>query len=293
MDGQGAARECIVCGNTDGFSPFLSQTDRHPAYVRCRTCGLVFEHPQIPCDVNSAAYFFRHATEFSLATRFANFDCRFDHIARHTKAKKPRVLDVGTNDGVFLKYLASKGIEAVGIELNQKAVESGQRAYGVDIRDVPLEAIEDREAFDVVTFFNVLEHFDDPVAALAKVRKVTTSDATLALELPNIFTLQAKVFGGRWHHFQPTHRWFFNHATIAAFLRRHGFEVVHTSLVPKIVTLTRPVWLLGWVLGVFKILKRCHVDITADGRMFKFFDQRRVRINIGDYLFVVARKVSA
>lgn len=67
-------------------------------------------------------------------------------------------------EGVCRTFIQGKNINAVGIELNSKAVASA-KTKGINIRQLDLhELAEEKESsFDAVCSFQVLEHISDPL----------------------------------------------------------------------------------------------------------------------------------
>ena len=73
-----------------------------------------------------------------------------------------RVLEVGCARGAFLKKLNSNGIDCAGLELNRNAATVA-REYGVAVIEESIQEHAKRypETYDVVCFFQVLEHVSD------------------------------------------------------------------------------------------------------------------------------------
>ena len=77
--------------------------------------------------------------------------------------KGSKVLEVGSGEGKYLKYLKDNlGCDATGLELNLQAVNKG-KANGLDLRHelVQEHAATHANTYDVVYFFQVLEHIAD------------------------------------------------------------------------------------------------------------------------------------
>lgn len=89
---------------------------------------------------------------------------RWEHgIAIERINTTDKVLEIGCGDGVFLEMLAKKGVQNIAaIELNQLAVTTLKKA-GYDVYNETIEtfAPHHREQYDVVCFFQVLEHIYD------------------------------------------------------------------------------------------------------------------------------------
>jgi SAM-dependent methyltransferase len=106
---------------------------------------------------------------------------RWEHtIALTHLNENENVLEVGSGSGYFLEFLKQKKINAVGLELNQKAVKEANQK-GLEIKNQLLEDFVGDKAgqFDVVCSFQVLEHitniksyFEHSINALKKGGKI-------------------------------------------------------------------------------------------------------------------------
>jgi SAM-dependent methyltransferase len=84
-------------------------------------------------------------------------------------------------------------------------------------------------SFDLVTFWHVLEHLEDPKLALIEARRILKTDGRLMVAVPNIESLQAWLFGDVWLHLDvPRHRWHFSPRTLAAVADRCGLRIEST-----------------------------------------------------------------
>jgi len=138
-----------------------------------------------------------------------------------------RVFEVGAGDGRFLSRLARRGYRVEGLE----PAGDGTRAAGVQVRAVTVEEAGPPAAGpDAVIAWHVLEHLDDPAAALAKIRSWLGPGGILVLAVPNLASLQARLTGDRWFHQDvPRHRTHFTPRGLRAALRRTGFRPLRES----------------------------------------------------------------
>jgi SAM-dependent methyltransferase len=97
------------------------------------------------------------------------------------------VLDVGSGDGTLLDALGARGRTAVGLE---------RRSTRDDIRAVDLAQI--RERWAAIVFWHSLEHLRDPGAALEHAAGLLLPDGVMVVAMPNVDSIQARVFGDRW-----------------------------------------------------------------------------------------------
>jgi len=129
------------------------------------------------------------------------------------KEVKGRLLDVGCGDGVFLREAQKYGFEVWGIDFDSKSIDTAKNSLGVDtLFAMSLEefyeyAKKNNLTFDVITFFEVLEHQDNPKRFLEMVKELLKPGGYIAGSVPNrerLFTeIEWKYFHGDYppHHF--------------------------------------------------------------------------------------------
>jgi SAM-dependent methyltransferase len=98
-----------------------------------------------------------------------------------------RILEIGCGQGSFLKSLKNKyGNEPVGLELNQHAVDmatsQGLQVYNDDLSTF---SKKNKDAFDVVCFFQVLEHIADPINFVRHALHTLKPGGKLIIAVPN------------------------------------------------------------------------------------------------------------
>lgn len=136
---------------------------------------------------------------------------------------RARVLDAGAGRGRLVLGLRDAGLEASGIEPSARGAELAGAA------GAPVErgAIEEHaaEGLDAVVLWHVLEHLEDPLAALRRIRSWLRPGGVLLLGVPNRASLQARIGGAGWLHFDaPRHRVHLTPRGLRELLVRAGFE---------------------------------------------------------------------
>ena len=137
------------------------------------------------------------------------------------------LLDIGCGTGNFLTAAREVGYGVTGIELDRNAARFAKERVGLQ-RVFPLTISEFAgrhadEKFDVVTFFEVLEHQAAPVEFLQRVSMVLKARGTLALSVPN---RERWMTGPDVLDYPPNHFLRWNAAALKHFLSAHGFEVL-------------------------------------------------------------------
>lgn len=142
-----------------------------------------------------------------------------------------RLLDVGAGRGRFVAGARAAGYRAEGIEPSARGVEAARTVYGIELERTTLDAAERPLAsLDGITAWHVLEHLDDPAAALRRMEAWLVAGGHLLIGVPNLASAQAAVGGGRWYHLDvPRHRVHFTPTGLEALLRRTGFAPVAIS----------------------------------------------------------------
>jgi SAM-dependent methyltransferase len=140
-----------------------------------------------------------------------------------------RLLDAGAGRGRFVAGANAAGYQARGIEPSQRGVTAA-RAANAPVEQATIEtALIEPGSLDAVTLWHVLEHLDDPGAALARIATWLGPGGVLLVGVPNLASLQARVGGERWYHLDvPRHRVHFTPAGLTALLEANNFTPVHT-----------------------------------------------------------------
>lgn len=196
----------------------------------CRGCGLVMiEHPPPPERLgehygDDYDRFIAAAADAS-PSRYTN---RRDEIQRHKSGGA--ILDIGCGTGRLLAAMDPQRWELSGIELSEQSARVARQATGatVHVGDV-LNVVLPSDCFDVITCFDLLEHVHDPVAVARRVSGWMKPGGILYLQLPNIESGAATVFGSYWYGLEvPRHLFHFSPRSLRTLLLSAG--LTETSL---------------------------------------------------------------
>ena len=127
------------------------------AIYECPLTKYRFYHP--PSLAGDAAFY--EELQRTRDTYYPEGKLEFE-IALGKLSKEDRVLEVGCGSGLFLEILRNNGIEGVGLEFNDVAVQKCL-AKGLDVWKASITelASENASTFDAVVSFQVLEHITD------------------------------------------------------------------------------------------------------------------------------------
>lgn len=169
-----------------------------------------------------------------------------EYFRRHTPA---RVLELGCADGRLAAELASQGHTVVGIESSSRAAaQAAGRGVAVLCADPETcDFTELRQQFDVLLAADILEHFRDPGAVLARASRQLTANAEVILAVPNVANLFIRLLlllgrfpYGRRGILDRTHLHFFTLRSALELIRESGWKVRTVTPTPLPVPLVFP-----------------------------------------------------
>jgi 2-polyprenyl-3-methyl-5-hydroxy-6-metoxy-1,4-benzoquinol methylase len=202
---------------------------QHYRIVKCLDCGFVYANPRSePGDVLDAYV----SVEDPLYLQ--EQDGRKLTFQKHLKPMHQitgepngrRLLDVGAYTGIFVSTANAAGWQAEGIEPSKWGVAQAQQA-NVPVRQGTLGSGGfTPESFDVITMWDVIEHFDNPRAELDHTYRLLKPGGVLVVHTIDIDSITAKLMGERWPFLMEMHVIFFSRATLRDMMQRTGFNYI-------------------------------------------------------------------
>jgi 2-polyprenyl-3-methyl-5-hydroxy-6-metoxy-1,4-benzoquinol methylase len=182
-----------------------------------------------------------------------------------------RLLDVGCALGIFLYLARERGWAVYGVDVSQYAARYAREVFGLDVFAGELKDAQFPEKwFDVITLWDILEHFPDPSHQLQEILRLLKDDGTILMNAPNeeglLRLLAGMIFrlsGGKISYpvrklYHPFHIHYFTQETLKALLEKNGFTVVKLEkrCIPIIKARARPlerliVKVLSWPEVIF------------------------------------------
>jgi len=166
--------------------------------------------------------------------------------------------------------MARAGWSVHGIELSAEAAEAAiDLGYSVDIGRLET-APSPVERYDLIVGWMVLEHLHDPVEGLRHLRDWATTDAYLALSVPNAGAVGLRLFKSRWYELHlPNHLYHFTPKTLGDVLRAGGWKVerLHYQRVANDLVGSSGYWLHD--RGLIRLGQRL-MQIPDRGRLWPF-----------------------
>jgi len=218
---------------------------------------------------------------------------------KHFPLKSGRLLDVGCGDGRFLKKAKEVGFEVWGIDFDRKSVEVCRKKRGLEnVYAMSLEEFSEFAKkkglkFDVITFFEVLEHQDRPREFLEKVKELLKPGGWIAGSVPNregIFKLLERKHTKI--DYPPHHFLWFNKKSLLNLLSLAGFHSEVNGVKYGLKSL--PAYLEGIILGdiSLKLKKFLKKSAVKDEKLASVGveDLKKVNPNTKLYFLSLLRK---
>ena len=160
-----------------------------------------------------------------------------DRIAK--RVGTGRILDVGSALGTFLKIAETRGFAPEGVEISQFASDFAREKRGLQVFTGDLEQFSEKDgAFDVITFWDSIEHVTHPLENLSKAARLLRPGGLVLMTTDNFDCLISDVarlmyrasFGALRYAMQRVfiapNRSFFTEATLKALVKTCGLRVV-------------------------------------------------------------------
>ena len=228
----GEPRPCPVCGSEDRAPRATGHGWR---MVACGSCGLWYLNPMPTAAVlerlYAAEYFASAAAQTTGYADYAGmaddardtFRRRLALVDRHVGGG--RLLDVGAGYGYLTEVAAPRFAERWIVERSAAAASRVASDARVVVGTWETADVPERY-FDVISMQDCLEHFPEPLAALAKTRAALRPGGALLAVTPNVGSWLARLQGRRWVSLKfPEHVVLFSETTLRRTLERAGFRV--------------------------------------------------------------------
>jgi 2-polyprenyl-3-methyl-5-hydroxy-6-metoxy-1,4-benzoquinol methylase len=186
-------KTCIACGGKKRafFLKARDRLDPHAEYVygRCTQCDLVTLEERTN-NKNFQAY--NLSANLSLPQKAV---LTLFHRRLRKFKKSGRVLDFGAGAGNLAKYLSRKGYDLSCFEVDENSATWLKNVQKLNVVDSSLGG-----QYDIIIMEQVLEHLPEPAAILKKLKEHLATGGILLISIPNINSLQARIFRANWFH---------------------------------------------------------------------------------------------
>lgn len=203
---------------------------KHGEIVACQNCGMVYVNEKIS-QKRISTYYEVADDPLYFAEQPARRKTFERYLGRLAKIypEKGKLLDVGTNTGLFVRLAIDNGWKAQGLEPNRWAAEYAKKNYEITLVNKPFDRKAfAKESFDVVTMWDVIEHFNNPIEEMNNVFWYLRPGGVFAFSTVDPESILAKLSGTHWSWYMEMHRAFLTPKTAEKYLKKVGFRRVVT-----------------------------------------------------------------
>jgi 2-polyprenyl-3-methyl-5-hydroxy-6-metoxy-1,4-benzoquinol methylase len=136
---------------------------------------------------------------------------------------KGRILDIGAGTGDFLSVAKKNGWQTIGVEPSDKAKAIALKKEVSFVEDT---AELEKQSFDVITMWHVLEHVPNLDNQIKELKRLLKPNGSLIVAVPNFKSFDAKYYGAFWAAYDvPIHFWHFSKKAIKALFEKEEMEL--------------------------------------------------------------------
>ncbi len=138
-----------------------------------------------------------------------------------------RVLDFGSGDGAFFKFMHSPSLIIDALDPFFKAENIDQKNFYSNISQVP------DNQYDIVFMWHSLEHVQMLESTINEVYKKIKANGSLIVAVPNHKSFDAIYYRDKWAALDvPRHLWHFTTKSIKKIMLKHGFKLKRSFPLP-------------------------------------------------------------
>lgn len=224
---------CKSCGSKK-YSMILERADGQPI-VACKNCGFAFLK-LIPSSANihklyNEKYYnneeiYGYRGSFYEEEKLYMFLPRLEWVNKsNIYGENKKLLDIGCADGEFLSYAKKSGWQVCGVEISKEGYEKCREkcieVYNKELRNIGFKD----NSFDVVTLWDVIEHYIYPKDELKEIYRILKPGGVLFISTPN--HKKGRLIGANWFGYNASyeHLSYFEGTTLAKMLIDVGFGI--------------------------------------------------------------------
>lgn len=240
---------CLLCGspNHESLASLVINWSEF-FIVKCPRCGLIWRTPMpdpgFLSDLYSEKYFnvAEHSPSLIYQVGIADADEQ-SHLMRRERTqqevqdwlkrgitsknengKQRRLLEIGGGRGYLQLAAQEQGWDTLGVEISPHGIKSAI-SKGFIVLPIPLDQLCEKylphvNYFDLVVFFDFLEHVTDPGLVLRMIHFTLKDDGHIILRVPSTRQVPKLHLIDHICHFTPE--------TLQLLLEREGFSIVET-----------------------------------------------------------------
>ena len=155
---------------------------------KCAECNFIYSFPHFAGDKKFYDLIFSDTNKYP-QNRWEFI--KSIEIIKNSKFKRPKILEIGSGDGAFIRKLVNKGITSknsiTAIEYSifgkSKIEKFGIECLSIDIKDD--ENKLPHKEYDFICLFQVLEHLDNIHKLVDRLKNLLSKNGELLIAVPN------------------------------------------------------------------------------------------------------------
>ena len=179
---------------------------------KCKECNFIYSFPYIAGDKKFYDLIFSDTNKYP-QNRW-EFS-RSIEIIKNSKFQTPKILEIGSGDGAFIRKLVKKQITTknliTAIEYSRYG-RSKIEKFGIECLSIDIKHEYDKlphKEYDFICLFQVLEHLDNIHKLLDRLKKLLSKNGEILIAVPNEKIIKFNELNGALLDMPPNHigRW--------------------------------------------------------------------------------------
>ena len=241
--------KCIACGSPEILPMGKREKDGIKYNIwKCKACGCGFLNPRptrewLEMIYSKSGHGLTAPISFddvlAAEREYPNATVDAARLVGRAKELLPEekgltALDIGSGYGFFTAAALRAGFQVTAVNPSGWENNVFQQMNGFRPIESFFEDVDFTQQFDLVILSQVLEHIDEPLGMLSRVRSILSPHGIVAIAVPNFDSYWVKIFkrdgGVIW---VPEHLNCFSKKSLTMLLSRAGFDVVRYQAISR------------------------------------------------------------
>lgn len=199
--------------------------------IFCKTCYLLQTNTVINRDLLFKDYFYHSS---AIKTLVDYFNANIEHIKKtYPNSSKTFIVEIGCNDGSFVKSLVKNGFNALGVDpasnIVKPLIKKGYPIINGYFSEEIAKKIKDNYVkADAIYSFNTLAHIEDMHDVLRGIKLLLKKDGILVFQVHYLGNL---VEGVQYDMIYHEHQYYYSLLTLQRFFSQYNMEIFDIKFV--------------------------------------------------------------
>jgi len=219
--------KCPVCFSQD-TEKINTYTAKGYSFYKCSDCKVIFANPM---KAASREWYHKH-NFYRPALKPKDKRLWYEDKFLKENIRAGKVLNIGCGYNRFLVELKNKGYDVTAIDINKNIVDFSRNILGIEKAfNISIEEFieKSKEQFDVITFFELLEHIEKPGVFLRSLKKILNEGGLIVFSVPNRKRFRPQT---HWADYPPHHLTRWSRESVVINLEKSGFKVEKSIISP-------------------------------------------------------------